>query len=236
MASSRSSGQAPAHLQIRPTGTPAWLTVIGIASDIAQKDTRNATPEPALYVPFRQEPQRTAVILAHTRVAPASLGEAFRRTVQSLDKDLPARDVGPLEYQLARMLWPLRLFGGMFAIFATVALLLASVGLYAVVAQAVNQRTHELGVRVALGASSSAILRMVFTHGMRQTGIGLAIGLAAAFAVTRVIGSLLVGISPTDPFTFGSVALILTLASIAGCAIPARRATQVDPAVALRHQ
>ena len=218
------------------TATPAWLTVVGIAPDIAQKDMRNVTPEPALYVPFRQDPQRSAVILAHTRVAPASLGEAFRRTVQSLDKDLPVRDVGPLEDQLARTLWPLRIFGGMFAIFAGVALLLASVGLYAVVAQAVNQRTHELGVRVALGASRAAILRMVFAQGMRQTGIGLAIGLAAAFGVTRVIGALLVGISPTDPITFGSVALILTLAAIAGCAVPARRATRVDPAVALRHQ
>ena len=218
------------------TATPAWLTVVGIAPDIAQKDMRNVAPEPALYVPFPQDPQRSAVILAHTRVAPASLGETFRRTVQSLDKDLPARDVGPLEDQLARMLWPMRIFGSMFAIFAAVALLLASVGLYAVVAQAVNQRTHELGVRVALGASSSAILRMVFAQGMRQAGIGLAVGLAAAFGVTRVIGALLVGVSPTDPITFGSVALILTLAAIAGCAVPARRATRVDPAVALRHQ
>jgi cell division protein FtsX len=219
-----------------PAGTPAWLTVVGIAPDIAQKDMRNATPEPAIYVPFRQEPQRSAVILAHTRVAPGSLGEAFRRTVQSLDKDLPARDVAPLEDQLAMMLWPLRIFGSMFAIFALVALILASVGLYAVVAQAVNQRTHELGVRVALGASSAAILRMVFAQGMRQMALGLALGLAAAFGVTRVIGALLVGVSPTDPVTFGSVTLVLTLAALAGCAVPARRATQVDPAVALRHQ
>src|SRR5260370_1376398 len=137
-----------------------------------------ATPEPALYVPFRQDPQRMSDILAHTRVAPASLGEAFRRTVQSLDKDLPVRDVAPLGDRLAMMLWPLRVFGGLFAIFAVVALLLASVGLYAVVAQAVNQCTHELGVRVALGASSSAILRMVFAQGMRQMAIGLAVGLA----------------------------------------------------------
>ena len=134
------------------------------------------------------------------------------------------------------MLWPLRIFGSMFAIFALLALILASVGLYAVMAQAVNQRTHELGVRVALGASSAAILRMVFAQGMRQMALGLAIGLAAAFGVTRVIGALLVGVSPTDPVTFGSVALVLTLAAVAGCAVPARRATRVDPAVALRHQ
>ena len=134
------------------------------------------------------------------------------------------------------MLWPLRIFGSMFAIFALVALMLASVGLYAVVAQAVNQRTHELGVRVALGASSAAILRMVFAQGMRQMALGLAIGLAAAFGVTRVIGALLVGVSPTDPITFGSVALVLTLAAVTGCAVPARRAMRVDPAVALRHQ
>jgi putative ABC transport system permease protein len=210
--------------------------VVGIAPDIAQKDMRNATPEPTVYVPFRQDPQHMTVILARTRVTPASLGEAFRRTVQGLDKDLPVRDVAPLEDQLAMALWPLRVFGGMFAIFALVALMLATVGLYAVVAQAVNQRPHELGVRVALGASSSAILRMVFAQGMRQMALGLVIGVAAAFGVTRVVGALLVGVSPTDPITFGSVALILTLAAVAGCAIPARRATRVDPAVALRHQ
>ena len=230
------SGPPGKRLRVYTTATPAWLTVVGIAPDIAQKDMRNVTPEPALYVPFRQDPQRSAVILAHTRVAPASLGEAFRRTVQSLDKDLPARDVAPLEDQLAMMLWPLRIFGSMFAIFALVALILASVGVYAVVAQAVNQRTHELGVRVALGASSAAILRMVFARGMRQMALGLAIGLAAAFGVTRVIGALLVGVSPTDPITFGAVALVLTLAAVAGCAVPARRAMRVDPAVALRHQ
>jgi putative ABC transport system permease protein len=219
-----------------PGATPAWLTVVGIAPDIAQKDMRAATPEPAIYVPFRQDPQRRSDILAHTRVAPASLGEAFRRTVQSLDKDLPVRDVAPLDDRLAMMLWPLRVFGGMFAIFAVVALLLASVGLYAVVAQAVNQRTHELGVRVALGASSSAILRMVFAQGMRQMAIGLAVGLAAAFGITRVVGALLVGVSPTDPVTFGGVALVLTAAAVAGCTFPARRAMRVDPAVALREQ
>jgi putative ABC transport system permease protein len=216
--------------------TPAWLTVVGVAPDIAQKDMRADTPEPTLYVPFRQDPQRMSDILALTRSAPSSLGEAFRRVVQSIDKDLPVRDVAPLDDRLAMTIWPLRVFGGMFAIFAAVALLLASVGLYAVVAQAVNQRTHELGVRVALGASSAAILRMVFVQGMRQMAIGLAIGLAAAFGITRVVGALLVGVSPTDPITFGGVALVLTLAAVAGCAVPARRAMRVDPAVALRHQ
>src|SRR5260370_19032652 len=195
-----------------------------------------ATPDPAFYVPSRQVPQRMSHLLAPTRVAPTSLGEAFRRTVQSLDKDLPVRDVAPLDDRLAMMLWPLRVFGGMFAIFAVVALLLASVGLYAVVAQAVTQRTHELGVRAALGASSSAILRMVFAQGMRQMAIGLAVGLAAAFGITRVVGALLVGVSPTDPVTFGEVALVLTAAAVAGCTFPARPAIRVDPAVARRDQ
>jgi putative ABC transport system permease protein len=106
----------------------------------------------------------------------------------------------------------------------------------AVVAYGVSHRTQEIGLRVALGASSSSILRMVFTRGMRQAAIGLFLGLAAAFAVTRVLSAILVGVSPTDPLTFGLVASVLIAAATLGCAIPARRAMRVDPAIALRHE
>jgi ABC-type antimicrobial peptide transport system permease subunit len=124
----------------------------------------------------------------------------------------------------------------MFAIFAGVALLLATVGLYAVVAYGVNQRTQEIGVRVALGASGSSILRMIVTNGMKPAAFGLALGLAAAFGVTRVLSTLLVGVSPTDPLTFGLVGTLLLISAILGCLIPARRAMRVDPAIALRHE
>ena len=120
--------------------------------------------------------------------------------------------------------------------FAGIALLLATVGLYAVAAYGVSQRTQEIGVRVALGASAGSILRMVFTSGMRQAAIGLALGLAASLGISRVLTAIIVGVSPTDPLTFGLVVGVLLAAAILGCMLPARRAMRVDPAVALRHE
>ena len=156
--------------------------------------------------------------------------------MQSIDRDLPAHDVSTMEDLLSRERWPLRVFGVMFSMFAAIALLLATVGLYAVVAYGVSRRSHEIGVRVALGASEGRILRLVLATGIRQAGIGLALGLAAAFGVTRVLSALLVGVSPTDPATFGVVAVVLLTAAALGCAVPARRAMRVDPATALRHE
>ena len=132
--------------------------------------------------------------------------------------------------------WPWRIYGSMFSIFAAVALLLASVGLYAVIAHSVGQRTQEIGVRMALGAPREAILRMVLMHGFRQLFIGLAVGLLASLGLTQVLGDLLIGVQPLDPLTFLSVALVLTLAAALGCTIPARRAMRVDPIVALRYE
>jgi putative ABC transport system permease protein len=213
----------------------AWITVVGMVPDYLQ-NSQSATPEPAILIPFRQQPRLWMTVIARTRVNPASLGNAFRREVQTLDADLPVHDVVTLEDQLALTRWPLRVFGGMFAIFAGIALLLATVGLYAVVAYGVSQRTQEIGVRVALGASAPSILVMVFGTGMRQAGIGLGLGLAAAFGVTRVLSTVLVGVSPTDPLTYGVVGTVLIAAAFFGCAIPARRAMRVDPAIALRHE
>src|SRR5260370_28733245 len=132
-----------------------------------------------------------------------------------------------MDAQLERSSWQLRVFGAMFGIFAGIALLLASVGLYAVVAHMVSQRTHEIGVRVALGASRRSIQQMVFAQGLRPMAIGLVLGLAAAMGVTRVLAALLTSVSPTDPVTFGLVAAVLIASSLAGCAIPALRALRV---------
>jgi putative ABC transport system permease protein len=226
-----------ARLRLYGGATPQhWLTIVGVVPNLTQADFSHLKTEPLVYVPFRQEPRRGMYVLARARVAPGSLGEACRRAVQSVDADLPARDVITLDAQLAQSAWPIRVFGSMFAIFAGIALLLASVGLYAVVAHMVGQRTHEIGVRITLGASRPEILRMVFTQGMRPMFIGLVLGLAAAFSVTRVLSALLTGVSPTDPLTFTLAATVLIASAFAGCAIPARRAMRVDPAVALRHE
>jgi len=218
------------------TGNTAgdWTTVVGVIPDVLQ-NPQEAGPDPTAIVPFRQAPRQWITVMARTRVNAASLGNAFRREIQALDQDLPVHDVITLDDQLALGRWPLRVFGTMFAIFAVIALLLATVGLYAVVAYGVNQRTQEIGLRTALGAPAGSILRLVFRGGMRQAGIGLVLGLSAAFGVTRVLSALLLGVSPTDPLTFGSVAAVLIVAAGLGCAIPARRALRVDPAIALRH-
>lgn len=221
-----------------------WLTVVGVSPDILQDNGNSAVKsgsglieqDPLLYLPFRQRPQNVMSIAARTRVPAATLGDTFRRAVQAVDPDLPVRDLATLETQVALHNWTLRVFGSMFAIFGGIAFLLASVGLYAVIAHSVNQRTQEIGVRLAMGAKMTDVLRLVFAQGMGQLAIGLAIGLAAALAVTRVMGDLLVGVSPTDPLTFTTVALVLVLAGVLGCAIPARRAIRVDPAITLRHE
>ena len=224
------------RLRVFQNDTPHdWMTVVGMTPDILPT-TNRVEPDPTIYIPFRLEPRLWAAVTARTRVPPTSLSQAFRREVAAIDQDLPVREVRTLEENLAMNYWPLRVFGAMFGIFAAIALLLATVGMYAVVAYGVNQRTHEIGVRVALGASAATILRMVFKTGMRQTAIGLVIGLAAAFGITRVLSTILVGVSPTDPLTFTGVGLVLIAAATLGCAIPARRAMRVDPAIALRHE
>ena len=192
--------------------------------------------DPLIYLPYRQRADFRMFVVARTRVPPATLGDTFRRAVQEVDQDLPVRDLATLESQVALRSWTIGVFGSMFGIFGGIAFLLASVGLYAVIAHSVSQRTQELGVRMAMGAKAADVLRLVFSQGMRKLAMGLAIGLAAALAVTRLMVDLLVGVSPNDPLTFTAVALALIVAGVLGCAIPARRAIRVDPAITLRHE
>jgi predicted permease len=222
-----------------PRGTPPapdpWLTVVGLVPDILQDD-ESFVLAPVMYFPFHQRPQSGMDIMLRTRVPPATLGHAIRQEVQALDEDLAVPSLRTLEESLWFRNWRHRVFGSMFAIFAAIALLLASVGLYAVIAHAVSRRTREIGVRIALGAMSGDILGLVFKQGVLQMALGLSIGLSAALGVTRVLEAILVGVTPADPLTFASVALVLVAAGALGCAIPARRALRVDPVVALRNE
>jgi putative ABC transport system permease protein len=225
------------RLRIFNGKTPeAWLTVVGLVPDILQNNISLQDHDPLIYIPYRQKPQRDMAIIARTHVPPSSLGTAFRQQVQSMDEDLPIYRLLTMEDRLAQNYWPWRVFGSLFAIFAGIALVLASVGLYAVIAHSVSQRTQEIGVRMALGASAQNIHRLVFGQGMLQLAIGLGVGLAAAFGITRILRTLLVQVSPTDPGTFITVSLVLALAAVLGCWIPARRAMSVDPVVALRNE
>ncbi len=215
-----------------PTG---WLTVVGVAPNILQNDVSSHKFDPLIYVAYRQMPQADMAVMARTSVPPGSLTTAFRREVQAIDEDMPIFLMRSLEERLASNRWDQIVFGSLFGIFAGIALLLASIGLYAVIAHSVNQRTQEIGVRMALGANGSNIVALVLRQGLLQLGIGLVIGVAGAFATTRLIASELQGVSPTDPSTFAMTMLVLAGAALLGCLIPARRAMSVDPVVALRN-
>jgi ABC-type antimicrobial peptide transport system permease subunit len=160
--------------------------------------------------------------------------EAVRREVQAIDRDQPVVTIQTLDQMLAQDRWPYRVFGGLFAIFALIGLGLSSVGLYAVMAYSVTQRTQEIGVRMTLGADRREVSWLVLKRGLVQLAIGLTLGLAGALALSRVMRSVLVQVTPSDPLTFGVITALLTLVSIAACLQPALRATRVDPVVALR--
>ncbi len=213
----------------------AWRTVVGVASNIIQNDQTRQTFDPVVYLPYRQQPGGGAWILVRTRVSPGSLANAFRREVQALDSSLPLYGPMAINDRLERY-WDSRFYGGLFLIFAAIALLLASIGLYTVIAHAVSQRTQEIGIRMAIGGTPRDILKLVFRQGMIPLGIGLAIGLAASLAVNRLLQSMLVQVSPSDPVTLVVASAVLILSAALGCWIPARRAMRVDPVVALRNE
>jgi predicted permease len=211
-----------------------WLTVVGVASNIIQNDQTRQKFDPLVYLPYRQKPLATMWVIARTGVPPGSLATAFRREIQSLDPDLPM--YGPFALSNDRIVYTDNAFyGALFLIFAAIALLLASVGLYAVIAHSVGQRTQEIGIRMAIGATARDILKLVFIQGMLPLGIGLTVGLAASLAVNQVLKSELVNVSPADPITLIVASASLILSATLGCLIPARRAMRVDPVVALRH-
>ncbi len=212
-----------------------WITVAGVASNIIQNDQSRQRFDPMVYLPYRQSPGGGMWLFVRTKVTPAELASAFRSEVRELDPDLPIFGAASLVSILEG--WQdSRFYGALFLIFAAIALLLASIGLYTVVANSVSQRTQELGIRMAIGASSRDILRLVLQQGMLPLGLGLAIGLAGSLAVNRVLKAVLVGVSPFDPVTLMTASGVLSCAAALGCLIPALRAVRVDPVIALRHE
>jgi putative ABC transport system permease protein len=175
-------------------------------------------------------------IAVRTAGAPMALTPRVREVVSSLDADLPIYWVYSMDEALARPTWFIRVFGTMFMIFGFIALFLASVGLYAVMAFSVSRRTREVGIRMALGARAGNIVGMIFRQGAWQLGIGMAAGLALAFGVSQLLKIILFEVEPRDPAIFASVVLVLTATGLAACLVPARRATRVDPLVALRSE
>jgi putative ABC transport system permease protein len=211
----------------------AWLTVVGLAPNIVQNGA--VRQDPLAYLAYTQNPTGNMEVMARTRVPPGRLVSAFRRAVQGIDSDLPVLGPRTLDERLEVNYWSNGLYGVLFLILAAVALLLASVGLYAVIAHSVTGRTQEMGIRMAIGATSRDVRRLIVAEGMRPVAIGLVLGLAASLAVNRALKSLLVQVSPADPAALAAASAILILAALLGCLIPARRAMRVDPVIALRH-
>jgi putative ABC transport system permease protein len=208
-------------------------TILGVVGDVKQGALTQETP-PLMYLPYAQAPLGSLRIVLQTSVPPTSVTKSVRAAVREVDRDLPVFAVRPLEDYVATSIGPQRFYATLVGIFAAVALALAAVGLYGVIAYAVSQRTHELGVRVALGATSSRIASMVVAQGLSLTIGGAVVGVVAAVMVTRVLSALLYGVSALDPFTFIAVLLILIAVAAVASYVPARRAARVDPLVAMR--
>jgi putative ABC transport system permease protein len=219
-----------------PAGQPApiWWTIVGVSPSIRHSNPQNPAQSPVVYLPYRQDPPGFATLMVRSRLPPGAVMTEVRQAVQSIDQDQPVFTIRTMEQSLAREMWPFRVFGSLFAIFAVIALTLSAVGLYAVMAYSVTQRTQEIGVRMALGAGSNQVLWLVLRRGLIQIAIGVAIGLTGAMFASKALGSVLVQVTPRDPVTFAGISILLILVAIAACVIPARRASRVDPLVALR--
>ncbi len=219
---------------------PSWHTVVGIVKTHRQLTLGNELHE-AAYIPLAQAPQVTMLLNSSTLLVratkdPVSLVSAAQRQIHSVDPDLPFAKVATMEARVYDALKPQRFNTFLMGLFAALALLLAVVGLYGVLSYMVVQRRHEIGIRMALGAQTRDVIGLVLRQGMTLTLIGMVIGLTAALGLTRLIETLLFGVSPTDTLTFFVIALLFAMAALLACYLPARRATKVDPMVALRSE
>jgi putative ABC transport system permease protein len=209
------------------------MEIVGVAGDVKDTDL-DRVPVPAFYFPYAQEPFEGMGVVLRAAGEPLALSSTARDEVAKLDPTLPVHLIRTVERIIHEQTAPKRIMTALMGVFAGIALLLSAVGLYAVMAYAVSQRTHEIGVRMTLGAQSRDILRLITGQGLKLTISGLALGTAGAFALTRFMAPLLYGVTATDPLTFILISLALAGAALLACWIPARRATRVDPLVALR--
>ncbi len=216
-----------------PQGNLSWREIVGIVGHVKHKGLAGESPV-QYYVPHRQIVIPRVFLVVRTVSEPSNLTSAVRGAIQRIDPELPVFKVTTMEQMVAdstaQRLFTMLLLG----IFAAMALVLAAVGLYGVISYSVAQRTHEIGIRLALGAQTRDVLRLVISHGMKLTLVGVLTGLGGALALTRLMRTLLFGVSATDLVTFILISLLLTGVSLLACWIPAKRATKVDPMIALR--
>ena len=215
----------------------SWRTVVGVVADVRHKEL-GAEAFPGAYIPYRQDREKWNRVSFAVRASgdPRALAASLRREIASVDADQPVTNVETMEEVVAASVKRPRFITSLLAALALVAIALAAVGVYGVMSYTVTQRTHEIGVRMALGARPADILRMVVRGGMTLAGLGVATGLVSAFLLTRYLSGLLYGVSAADPLTFAAVSTLLVVVALLACYLPARRATKVDPMVALRYE
>jgi predicted permease len=223
------------RIRIGPDPNTPWSVIVGVAGDCKYFGLREEQWS-GMWTPLAQNYAPSFQALARIATETPSIAAAFRREVAALDPNLPIQNITTLRDQVGLHLWPARMFAGLMTALGCLGLLLAAVGLYGVISYAVARRTREIGIRMALGAQARDMLKMIIGQGLRLTLAGVAIGLAAALAVARLVANLLYGVSARDPITFLVVTLALAAVAWLACYIPARRATKVDPLVALRHE
>ncbi|HEX8852043.1 MAG TPA: ADOP family duplicated permease, partial [Pyrinomonadaceae bacterium] len=215
--------------------SPTPHEIVGVIKNVRNYGT-GAESRIKIYTPLNRGRLGASTLALRTDADPRLLAEALTREIHALDKDLPVSALGTVEESLAHEISARRVSTVLLGVFSAVALVLAAVGIYGVMAHMVAQRTHEIGVRMALGAQKRDVLRLVIGQGMRLALIGIGLGLFASFTLTRVLSSLLYGVSASDPLTFASIAALLAMVALLACYIPARRATKVDPMIALRYE
>jgi putative ABC transport system permease protein len=229
-------GESPLGKRFKGTrATSSWVTVVGTIANARTESLADAAV-PKVYLNLYQSNGKRLAIFLRGRFDPAAMGENMRKEIQTVDSTLPVFGARTLDDTVSSSLDAVRISVATVSLFALTALLLAAIGIYGVMAYVVGGRTREIGIRVALGASRSAITRSVLGEGVRLTMTGLAVGLVCALIVTRLVAGVLYGVSPADPATFAAVVLALLVVALLACAIPARRATRIDPTIALRQE
>jgi putative ABC transport system permease protein len=220
-------------------GQPVWFEIVGVAANVRSLELREE-PLPDFYLSSLQDTFNGMSIVIRSAVEPGSLISVVRNAVQDTDRSQPVSDIKTMDHIVSEAVTQPRFTLFLFGIFGGIALLLSAAGVYGVTAYTVTQRTHEIGIRVALGAGAGDVLKLIAGQGLKAICGGIVIGLVASFALTRLLPqlmkNLLFGVSATDPLTFVLIAVLLTIVAMFACWLPARRATKVDPMVALRYE
>jgi len=218
-----------------PAPDNPWITIVGVVGDM-RRTGFDRPVRPETFLPESQNPDNALTIVARTSTDPASFAGMLRDQVWSIDREQSVYDIKTMDQTLSEMLSQRRFNMLLLGVFASVALLLAALGIYGVISYSVSQRTHEIGIRMAMGAQSRDVLSLVVRHGLVLTGAGIAAGLIASFGLTRLMATLLYGVSATDPVTFIAIPVVLAGVALGACFVPARRASRVDPIEALRYE